>query len=167
MLVFRDMTWPRSNPESEVPVHHYYIRSFPEYLAAASTVPTLNTQHIATSASCVCRHTGTHKNGTLLHRVLASLLQLLLQHRCLQKGSCDAEQANSTFKQHKEDYSLQRKLCDELHVPRSKYTNGSNWTRPHSVWVKYFNPSTPNDHYSGRTTPLTSKVSFYIFIQQI
>jgi hypothetical protein len=30
-----------------------------------------------------------------------------------------------------------------------------------------FNPLTPNDHYSGRTAPLTSKVAFYIFIQQI
>ena len=29
------------------------------------------------------------------------------------------------------------------------------------------NPLTPNDHYSGRTAPLTSKVAFYIFIQQI
>jgi len=29
------------------------------------------------------------------------------------------------------------------------------------------NPLTPNDHYSGRTAPLTSKVSFYVFIQQI
>jgi len=25
----------------------------------------------------------------------------------------------------------------------------------------------PNDNYSGRTAPLTSKVAFYIFIQQI
>ena len=29
------------------------------------------------------------------------------------------------------------------------------------------NPLTPNDHYRGRTAPLTSKVAFYIFIQQI
>ena len=29
------------------------------------------------------------------------------------------------------------------------------------------NPSTPNDHYSDRTAPLTSKFAFYIFIQQI
>jgi len=29
------------------------------------------------------------------------------------------------------------------------------------------NPSTPNVNYSGRTAPLTSKVAFYIFIQQI
>jgi len=28
------------------------------------------------------------------------------------------------------------------------------------------NPLTPNDHYSGRTAPLTSKVAFYIFIQK-
>jgi len=26
---------------------------------------------------------------------------------------------------------------------------------------------TPNVNYSGRTTPLTSKIAFYIFIQQI
>jgi len=29
------------------------------------------------------------------------------------------------------------------------------------------NPLTPNEPYRGRTTPLTSKVAFYIFIQQI
>jgi hypothetical protein len=29
------------------------------------------------------------------------------------------------------------------------------------------NPLTPNDTYKGRTAPLTSKVAFYIFIQQI
>ena len=34
--------------------------------------------------------------------------------------------------------------------------------------VQYtFNPLTPNVNYSGRTAPLTSKVAFYIFIQQI
>ena len=30
-----------------------------------------------------------------------------------------------------------------------------------------FNPLTPHDPYRGRTAPLTSKVAFYIFIQQI
>ena len=29
------------------------------------------------------------------------------------------------------------------------------------------NPLTPNEPYRGRTAPLTSKVAFYIFIQQI
>ena len=29
------------------------------------------------------------------------------------------------------------------------------------------NPLTPNDTYRGRTAPLTSKVAFYIFVQQI
>ena len=29
------------------------------------------------------------------------------------------------------------------------------------------NPLKPNDPYSGRTAPLTSKVALYIFIQQI
>jgi len=32
---------------------------------------------------------------------------------------------------------------------------------------RYFNLLTPNVNYSGRTAPLTSKVAFYIFIQQI
>jgi len=31
----------------------------------------------------------------------------------------------------------------------------------------FLNPLTPNDHYSGRTALLTSKVAFYVFIQQI
>ena len=29
------------------------------------------------------------------------------------------------------------------------------------------NPLTPNNPYIGRTAPLTSKVAFYVFIQQI
>ena len=33
--------------------------------------------------------------------------------------------------------------------------------------ANYINPLTPNDPYKGRTAPLTSKVAFYIFIQQI
>jgi len=39
------------------------------------------------------------------------------------------------------------------------------------VWttsnLNVFNPLTPNDPYRGRTATLTSKVAFYIFIQQI
>jgi len=33
--------------------------------------------------------------------------------------------------------------------------------------LSQINPLTHNDHCSGRTAPLTSKVAFYIFIQQI
>jgi len=33
--------------------------------------------------------------------------------------------------------------------------------------IPYINLLTPNVNYSGRTAPLTSKVAFYIFIQQI
>jgi len=35
------------------------------------------------------------------------------------------------------------------------------------VYYTYINLLTPNVNYSGRTAPLTSKVAFYIFIQQI
>jgi len=37
----------------------------------------------------------------------------------------------------------------------------------HSAKIKTVNFLTPNVNYSGRTAPLTSKVVFYIFIQQI
>jgi hypothetical protein len=37
----------------------------------------------------------------------------------------------------------------------------------HSVRTALFNPLTFNDTYKGRTAPLTPKVAFYIFIQQI
>ena len=36
-----------------------------------------------------------------------------------------------------------------------------------SCFEYIINPLTPNDTYRGRTAPLTSKVAFYIFIQQI
>jgi len=39
-------------------------------------------------------------------------------------------------------------------------------TNRRTLWI-LINPLTPNDHYRGRTAPLTSKVPFYIFIQQI
>ena len=42
--------------------------------------------------------------------------------------------------------------------------NASGWPM---VFNSAFNPLTPNGLYSGRTAPLTSKVAFYIFIQQI
>jgi len=35
------------------------------------------------------------------------------------------------------------------------------------VTKESFNLLTPNVNYSGRTAPLTSKVAFYTFIQQI
>jgi len=35
------------------------------------------------------------------------------------------------------------------------------------LFMSDFNLLTPNVNYSGRTAPLTSKVAFYIFIQQI
>jgi len=49
-----------------------------------------------------------------------------------------------------------------LHVPDCTV---SSLRRPYSRWCQ--NPLTPSVKYSGRTAPLTSKVAFYIFIQQI
>jgi len=39
--------------------------------------------------------------------------------------------------------------------------------RKRVLYILEINPLTPNDHYSSRTAPLTSKVTFCIFIQQI
>jgi hypothetical protein len=41
------------------------------------------------------------------------------------------------------------------------------WPLDPSHTATHINLLTPNVNYSGRTTPLTSKVAFYIFIQQI
>jgi len=52
------------------------------------------------------------------------------------------------------------------------------FSHQNSIYIQYipfcrlysaimFNLLTPNINYSGRTAPLTSKVAFYIFIQQI
>jgi hypothetical protein len=42
-------------------------------------------------------------------------------------------------------------------------------TKKRQTNVNFFfiNPLKPNDTYEGRTAPLTSKVTFYVFIQQI
>ena len=37
----------------------------------------------------------------------------------------------------------------------------------YSVMGHAVNPLTPSDSYRGRTAPLTSKIAFYVFIQQI
>jgi len=42
-----------------------------------------------------------------------------------------------------------------------------NFARKSDNENRNINPLTPNDPYRGRTAPLTSKISFYIFIQQI
>ena len=39
--------------------------------------------------------------------------------------------------------------------------------RKQDASVNKFNPLTSSDPYRSRTAPLTSKVAFYIFIQQI
>jgi len=44
------------------------------------------------------------------------------------------------------------------------------WAAYFAVWREsdtHINLLTPNVNYSGRTAPLTSKVAFYVFIQQI
>jgi len=38
---------------------------------------------------------------------------------------------------------------------------------PMAQRIRFINILTPNVNYSGRTAPLTSKVAFYVFIQQI
>jgi len=47
-------------------------------------------------------------------------------------------------------------FCHIRYVHTQHSNNGTN----------IFNLLTPNVNYSGRTAPLTSKVTFYIFIQQ-
>jgi len=47
-------------------------------------------------------------------------------------------------------------------------TSLQRWREVAVPVCEYFiNLLTPNVNYSGRTTPLTSKVAFHIFIQQI
>ena len=47
------------------------------------------------------------------------------------------------------------------------YIQGTSEVVTYGIPWYYINLLTPNVNYSGRTAPLTSKVPFYIFIQQI
>jgi len=53
---------------------------------------------------------------------------------------------------------------DKIHV--KMWTEETTWQLYVDGMIQ-INPLTPNVNYSGRTAPLTSKVEFYIFIQQI
>ena len=56
----------------------------------------------------------------------------------------------------------------ERHCVCTAQTRGAPHIYLCTCWIiKCFNLLTPNVNYSGRTAPLTSKVAFYIFIQQI
>ena len=70
---------------------------------------------------------------------------------------------------HKKSYlhlSIFRSLS-EKHVLPLKKKDLMEIINPRADMRDNFNPLTPNDPYRGRTAPLTSKVAFYIFIQQI
>ena len=54
-----------------------------------------------------------------------------------------------------------------LHAKKLSLLDGTLMTSGAVRCMGRVNPSTPNDSYRGRTAPLTSKVAFYIFIQQI
>jgi len=54
----------------------------------------------------------------------------------------------------------------DRHLSLSRATTMKKMPLSHFLKT-HFNLLTPNDNYSGRTAPLTSKVAFYIFIQQI
>jgi len=65
-------------------------------------------------------------------------------------------------------------LCQQLQSVSSHLTDGmcgcTDWSRQKGVTrneLRCINLLTPNVNYSWRTAPLTSKVAFYIFIQQI
>jgi len=53
-----------------------------------------------------------------------------------------------------------RGLCDAMYGTRADMTGGL-------CHASAVNLLMPNVNYSGRTAPLTSKVAFYVFIQQI
>ena len=57
-------------------------------------------------------------------------------------------------------------VCSCVHRTRQLHTL-QYFAHNTSNLPKNLNPLTPNDPYRGRTSPLTSKVAFYIFTQQI
>jgi len=56
---------------------------------------------------------------------------------------------------------------DKLLRPSPRERNKCTRVKEHHSYEEWINLLTPNVKYSGRTTPLTSKVAFYIFIQQM
>jgi len=55
-------------------------------------------------------------------------------------------------------------LEQERYKPKAEILRSENWPVNKDTLINLLKP---NVNYSGRTAPLTSKVAFYIFIQQI
>ena len=78
-------------------------------------------------------------------------------------------------------YSLWYSACRKHKDPKDVLNNHSSSSVSNSISITQIftkillalkracaiTPLTPNVNYSGRTAPLTSKVAFYMFIQQI
>jgi len=58
-------------------------------------------------------------------------------------------------------------MCRTKFAVYSKINTKHSTQSVHNVEFVNINPLTPKDSYRGRTAPLTSKVTFYIFIQQM
>jgi len=87
-------------------------------------------------------------------------------------GRIDGHQVNSETRHYRIFPKQRSRMLSQ------KLTSGSAFKQPRIFPVKLkiqncnirssvVNLLTPNVNYSGRTAPLTSKVAFYIFIQQI
>jgi len=59
------------------------------------------------------------------------------------------------------------KPLDFLRQLHTQISSDYNTARVDQSMATLINLLTPNFNYSGRTAPLTSKVAFYIFIQQV
>ena len=69
--------------------------------------------------------------------------------------------------EHCEGFHVLRFSLELVHVLVHHFYRFSRCAFITKVSVEDPNPLTPNDPYRGRTAPLTSKVAFCIFIQQI
>jgi len=58
-------------------------------------------------------------------------------------------------------------IRDKIQLYFDATLSWSSFLKCYNPSLPFFNLLTPNVNYSGRTAPLTSKVAFYIFIQQI
>ena len=63
-------------------------------------------------------------------------------------------------------YGILEDWCDKCMYRARQLVTITNFTYI-KISFQHFNPLMPNVNYSGRTALLTSKVAFYIFIQQI
>ena len=148
---------PYGNFTSRAAAHQHTVTALPATRTVCHSVVFITSHHV-TSHHVTSRHV-TSRHVTSHH--------VTSHHITLRHVTSHHVTSHHVTSRHVTSHHVTSHHVTSRHVLscRTLYALSPHATQ--QACVGFINPLTPNDTSSGRTAPLTSKVAFYIFIQQI